>query len=598
VEIVIQIPVQILSGWRERWRYPELLVRLDFDGERLTPDDVAQLLVRGLGNPLTPTGAIEALLRDGEFGTALRLLDDPDFAALLPGDLTAVRGDVEEARRRLLREFDARQISLDARAREAGIASPASFALAENIQRSADAEAAFAAAEAAVELAEHESGSRLQALLQAVEEEASGGASPEAPLDVQDYHERVQACIDANQFTAARYLLEHHRPHEKDEEWLRHASWPALRRGALSAPPHQFRVQRSPADAPLSEILTWYEQGAIAPPEFFRSWEPERTDEAAPRIVAALTELDRHGLSDDRARELRHALDALLGEDQEEDDTTLRTLDDPRLIPLGLRGAPFDVVVRPGEGSGRTNGTDRRVAVALAGASSARAGIVLDARELLGLAGMRRDRRVAFLRAIGGRIDPAVAIPAGNPCEWELPEVDGDRIGVYLSWLLDLLGIEAEPAVCNVLVAMAANRLSLAIALLRALLAECDGSAELAALPQAFESQEFREAVFAELVGPLQADPLALALLATMSMWRNEPGADALDEDDWFDLVAELSPQAFERDALAEALERLRERRLIERWEAGLRADPAVARVLAAAVGDMETFAAQLLTSA
>lgn len=192
----------VLQGWAGRSRHPGLAVALA-GGRTVDPGTAATLVLRGLAEPMTEEQGLRRLIDEGEFTVVTELLDTVGSPAVPAGTALPqeVRADLDArldaAQQKALAAVRSRIVLLQRRASRSSTPLPADLAQrAEEavLRRYAEATALLAEAEATVHRTE-------QRLKQELQTELAAAELSEARA------EAVQACLDANEFEAARRLL-------------------------------------------------------------------------------------------------------------------------------------------------------------------------------------------------------------------------------------------------------------------------------------------------------------------------------------------------------------------------------------------------------
>jgi hypothetical protein len=514
----MQLLREILGAWGEVWRYPGLVSLLD-RGQEAAPKDVELAILDGLAVPRSQREAFAALLRQGEFRAAEKLLECDDFRAAV-AERESPEEKLEAARRRAREESHMRMTLLVQRSRRAGRPSDPPAGIDQALRDSRTrANVLLDRWEAAVAGAEVEARQALRARLEAA------CLPSDAPADASVWRASVERCIDAGEFEVAQFLLD----------------------GGPGAPPPEgpLGVPRRapwPWDEPPAEVLDWFEGKGAVPPDFASRWRHAPDDQGAAALVRALRPFIDEGPTPATAAALAAALETFLGhagpperkvvERENGLETRLYGLADARLPFLGITGdagVRFWLPRRPGAEPQPEEGDEGVVLCFTVGSapSPRRRAVWLDVRSLFRLLGDRAHRRTNFLREVGGRVDLQDAIPARTDA-LAIPRGDASALGVYARWLFDLLNVEAGmPVLGDVLVFRAGARPGLLLLLIRALFESASwrrSPVHPDAVSRVWHSAGFREAARAELLAPLTGDPRTQVMLAASLLAGLAPG--------------------------------------------------------------------------
>ena len=434
----------VLRDWAGRSRHPGLAVALA-DGRTLAPGEAAALVLRGLAEPMTDAQGLHRLVDEGEFTVVADFLDTasspagPASTALPRGVRAGLDTRLDAAQQEALATVRSRVALLRRRASRSSTALPAGLARRVEeaaLRRCAEATALLDKAEAAVFRTEQRQQQELRAELGAAELSEAHAAA-------------VLACLDANEFEAARRLLtaEDIDMNGSSPAWVpRPPRWdPALGRG-------------------LPEILSHYPPESV-PPRHDYLTRYVRLGESDVPLLQSLRALaaDRHETS---VADFASCLSAMLGEDVRKPvtfrgngyHTLLTGLDDARLPHLPITdptgvglwvsatdAPPSDELPRPLVWFVPTAGP----------APATPAGVaVLTAVELLrvlapppaGLLSAPAHRRINLLRLLVPRLGPcALAFPGAGIA------LNGGTPREALAWLLDLHAVVPDAAVVHAL---------------------------------------------------------------------------------------------------------------------------------------------------
>ncbi|MEU6095849.1 ATP-binding protein [Streptomyces sp. NPDC047079] len=434
----------VLRDWAGRSRHPGLAVALA-GGRTLDPGEAAVLVLRGLAEPMTDAQGLHRLVDEGEFTVVADLLDTAGSPAgpagtALPRDVRAgldarldaaqqealatVRSRVTLLRRRASRSSTALPAELERRAEEAAL------------RRRAEATVLLDEAEAAVQRTEQRQQKELRAELAAAELSEAHAAA-------------VLACLDANEFEAARRLLtaEDIDMNGSSPAWVpRPPRWdPALGRG-------------------LPEILSHYPPESV-PPRHDYLTRYVRLGESDVPLLQSLRALaaDRHETS---VADFASCLSAMLGEDVRKPvtfrdhgyHTLLTGLDDARLPHLPITdpagvglwvsatdAPPPDELPRPLIWFVPTAGPAPATPAGVAALTAVELLRVL-APPPAGLLSAPAHRRINLLRLLVPRLGPcALAFPGAGIA------LNGGTPREALAWLLDLHAVVPDAAVVHAL---------------------------------------------------------------------------------------------------------------------------------------------------
>lgn len=554
----------VLVGWPELWRYPELLGVLVRRPD-VEATEFGKALICGMASPRPPSEVFEALVGAGEFRTARTLLDRPGFRASLGGEsLTGLTAEIDLARVNAQQEVEARVATLRHRAKAAGCSQdpPGGLRAALDV-RWTRAELLVDDWEAEIEQAESERASELTERLRTL-----SGESPAPSLEVTAWQESVNRCIEARRLDAALFLLEGGPSEPLPDEPL----------AVPKRPEEWFR------DYPPRTVLGWINDTLPAPPDF-KAWRSQPGDEEADAIARVLTRIvERTSGSGEggepmfadaqEVEEFAEAMDRFLGYGGERTrqvleldsgyETRLYGLEDSRLPCLAVYGEGGVRLRLP-----RTQAEDRPepdsdgdvlLCFGLTPAAPMGRGIVsFDVYSLLRLFSGRHHRRVNFLREIGARLHPLDAIPADSH-RIQFEKMDIGAIRSYASWLFDILNVDVEePELVDMMVYYSGARADLLLWLMRALLERTDGRRETATpagLLKAWRGLEFRATAARALLQPLENDPRARAVLGAALFAGLEPGG-TFDRDEVGLVLDEFEDAAFAEVEAQTLLERL-----------------------------------------
>lgn len=606
----------LLRGWAELWRYPEVLSLLVRSPEAQA-GEIARALVGGIATPRQPSEVFDALLEAGEYEAARSLLDRPGFRFLSGESVAAQRAVLE---RRLLdarQEVHARVAALRERAGVAACQESPPAGLEEALsRRRTQAEALLDDWEEAIRHGEAIRELEFKEKLDELSNESE--ASPE---DLAVWRESVLRCIEAKRLRAAVFLLEG-------------GPFEPLPEEPVAAPrsPEWF-WQRSPRLA-----MDWINNVLPAPPDF-RAWRhsaEDRDAEAVARLLTAIVDRvyppeddgaapagekafspgnskpDNRPVFADReeAEEFAAAVDRLLGSDgkatpavREKEggfETRLPALNDSRLPRFALQGAAGVRCWLPGilSQDRPLDGPDEEVVLCfgLSNSSPSQGNLVFfDLFSLLRLFSDRRHRRANFLREIGAKLSPLKAIPADG---WR---IDRRQLGLpqarsYAAWLLDIVNVDIEgPELIEMIVFYSGARADLLVLLTRALL-EIGEERKTAATPnrllEAWRAPGFRDAAAVVLLGPLESESRARAVLGAALVAGLEPGG-RIEADEIPLLLEDLVEGGVAEDETRALLDRLVDLGLLVRGanDRELRIPPSgIGHLLIAAIPDVEEY--------
>lgn len=544
----MRIPRELLAAWPGLYRHPRLVSLLADAAGELNAREAALHLLRDLAAPCSVVSAFSMLVASGEFGAARMVLRQRAGAAVPLEGSDELKEELNAALRRAREEIHARLATLRARALRAGLKEgpPEIDSVLED--RRARADALLDGWEERIRSAEEEVAKSLLARLECIQ------AEPDATR----WRRSVERCVDAHQFNAARFLLDG---------------------GPTSAPPEEaLAVPRPPEwpwSEPLAEVLGWAQGTKPAPGEFRSRWLHRPEDEAARELVAVLARVtDAGSFSAESAREFANALDAFLGGEahvphdvaprRDGFETTLSALDDPRLPALRIiaeRGVPLWVAgSRDAIGDDGVQPPGLRFNLWKAPSPQDEA-FGFDARTLLRLLRDGAHRRVNFLREIGARSKLSTAIPQ-ELASLRLPPMNPGDLGVYASWLLDILNVEVQgPVLVDVLLHYSGGLQRPLLHLLRVVLAGMPSRRQpltIEDVERAWRSAAFRDAARLELLEPLVPYPEVRAVLGAAVFTAGHPGAEFTIDDITFALE-EFWKVDLPEDHVAAALERLAE---------------------------------------
>lgn len=515
------IPLELLSSWPGRWRYPLLVEALRYD-EALDAESAARYVLSGMADAATAAHGIAALIGRGEFALADEALEDTATraGALDAADVPAAASDTVTAETRAMLDRHLRTARRAARARtelEQDILliraqrsdlqltpDPDLGARAEH--RMAEARGRLDAMQEAVKRAESRKRDTLTAQLD--------GVAADGP-----WKQSVRECIKAGEFAAARALLA-----AGDSEPASGVPRSVLRPPAVWEWPHRS----------LAEIGRWYgeDSSRLPYPQLARfvqgaSGPPGRD------VIQAMLQLSAH-LDKPSVATFAAALAAVLGEElrptvAERDGgwlTRLPGLDDARLPHLGgarrdgialwvaARSDPPPALEEPvlwfvpevepdltapvGQAVLGCSHLFRLLALPVAGA----------------LPPGPPSRRVNLLRMIAPQL--GLSALAGPAHKVALPAVSPHRES--LAWLLDLWGIGADAVALDVLAYQTGGHPALIYRTLEILLAELCGQDVYHLTPDhlaATRTPPVRRELRSLLLEPLHGSPqerLALGL--------------------------------------------------------------------------------------
>jgi hypothetical protein len=398
---------EILDSWADSWRHPNLASLLARVGQPSFDDgEATDALVADIAIPRGPRETVAMLIKIGEFRLADDLLARGESqTGLTDGDLGYLRDQLVEARRRARDEVCTRVVSLKGRASRVGVATPPPPGLDEAVDdRKANAEVLLDGWESSIQRAEAELSQGLRALL-GREAPPPGSTEPDPSF----WRDSVERCIEAREFDTARFLLEGSPNASSREEPLaipRRPPWPW--------------------NEPLRVALGWF-QGRPAPADFASRWRPASEDAEAHTLILSLQEVVARGIPDAAcAVQFATALDAFLGPAGERDrpadrrgdgfETRLYASADPRLPCLapsddtGVRlWLPLSPAARPPEVE---PGEKLLLCFFPEHPATRRGTLAFDARVLLRLMADRNNRRLNFLRELGGRVNLEDVVPA------------------------------------------------------------------------------------------------------------------------------------------------------------------------------------------
>ena len=568
------ISVDVLASWPDRWRYPELLVRLADTGRPLARDELARLIVQGIADQATPTGSIRALIAAGEFAVAERLLEAPDISTLTATEADALADELAAARAAAAAELHTRLLALRSRAADVDVAGvPDSLADATDARRH-EGDMMLAKWEAEVGIKEHAWEQRVRAALA----EVTAGEGDDAAS--QHLGRSVDACLKANQLRAAEYLLRHHTQPAAGEG----DAWPAAIGGSLGASPYDVAaVAPWPWHLPIADVLAWYQHPDEAPPDFHARWRAADAD--AIELVSAIGEFVATGVLTTR---LCTAIDRATGSEPAVDSQALGTTADPLLAPLAFFTGRALPVRAPG-------GDDAPAALIVAASPLEDAGGPwLAATDLLRIVGRPTERRVHLLRLIAGQIPLARAVRPEEAAT--LPAMTPAELRLYIDWILDLLDVRVDAVFTNVLTGLAAGFVQPALVLLDEFLSTAATRTEIADVTTLHEvtsaSSTFWAACRSAVLGPLaDASPLVRAVVAVLA-WYDPTGTDPQSLAGVHEIL-ELSEVDGPGDAtLAAAVWALKGLGLVEETDAGYCVYPDVARLVRTLIPDVDAYVA------
>jgi len=571
---VSSIAIDVLASWPDRWRYPQLLVRLADTDRPLAPDELARLIVQGIAEQATPTSSIRALIASGEFAVAERLLEAPDISSLAATEADALADELAAARAAAAAALHTRLLALRSRAADVDVAGvPDSLGDATDARRH-EGDMMLAKWEAEVAIQEREWEQRVRTGLAEV---TAGGGDDAAS---QHLGQSVDACLKANQLRAAEYLLRHHTqpaPGEGD-------AWPAALGGSLGARPYDVpAVAPWPWHLPIAEVLTWYQHPDQAPPDFHARWRAADAD--AIELVSAIGEFVASGVPTTR---LCAAIDRATGCEPAVDSQALGTTADPLLAPLAFFAGRAVRVRAPG-----AHDASSTLIVAASPPEDA-GGPWLAATDLLRIVGRPTDRRVHLLRLIAGQIPLARAVRPEEAAT--LPAMTPAELRLYIDWILDLLDVRVDAVFTNVLTGLAAGFVQPALVLLDEFLSTAATRTEIADVTTLHEvtsaSTTFWAACRSAVLGPLaDAAPLARAVVAVLA-WYDPTGTDPQSLAGVHEIL-ELSEVDGAGDAaLAATVWTLKGLGLVEETDASYCVYPDVARLVRTLIPDVDAYVA------
>jgi len=304
------------------------------------------------------------------------------------------------------------------------------------------------------------------------------------------------------------------------------------------------------------ELLGWYEPGATAPADFHTRWRPPNDDPTANDLLRALGGVLTKQ-TETTAAELAVGIDAFLGHEVDPAAYHAVALPDWVEAPLyGLADWRLPAFGAAGTGGLRLvisrspeNGVPPRLEVE---------GVSFDQSALLRLMPDRPNRRINFLRELGGRMQLTDVVPAQVGALGVVGQKPGEMIA-FVWWVLDILHVDAEDAaLADMVVYLVGGREDLLFPFLRSVFAvhpSRDSTVNMETLARAWEQPSLREAAQAALLDPLTADPLARAALSAILCYCRLSEADVSESE-----VAEallLYGADPDQATVREALERL-----------------------------------------
>jgi len=499
-----------------------------------TLDDriMAELAVHDLARPRSAADAIRGLLEDGEFDVVARLVEAPDTAEKIGyGTADLLKEELTLARDHAVGELRRRLDALRLRAARVGVGVSAG----EEFEQAAKRRRATA-----MEMLggwEREVVTAEEALARKLDWRLAALGRP----DEDEWAQSVRACIQAGQLDVATFLLD---------------SGPG--QPSRGSPVLVPRLPAWPLSAPFGDTMAWLARGE-GPPEFRSRWQRVEQDPVAVRAVDAVVRISTATgpIITDHVRDLVVALDALLGMDEDLAHpvepraggflTRLHGVDDPRLPhlePLGHEGLRLYVPQDPA--GGVTVGAEE-IGPAAAGpllwlstadseTFAPRARVpgwaMLHAQTILRLVLITSHRRVNLLRDVCSQLRVRDLLPGGIGA---LGPLGPDDLRDLVSWVLDLLDVEAPSVLVDTILYDAGARPAVVELLLHGLIPDDRPRPlrlDLDDLRTAREVPEFRRIAREILLATIQYDHLAWATLFAARYFYEQDAQAAFDPDD------------------------------------------------------------------
>jgi hypothetical protein len=485
-----------LEGWADRWRYPNLLVELERQGADEAFDGgeqaAADAWLRDLAQPPRNLGeALDVLVRQGHLAAAGRLVQDIGLLEREGTDPVQAANTVAAAAAAEQHERQRNALALTARAEAAGVTvshGPGSETLVSQVSE----------------------GERQWR--KTIEQQLAA-----AGFDDEEFAALVRSALDSGEFAAAEQLV---------------AAGPTEE---IIGGPALVRIPRQwPYSEPLGTVLTWFDDGSLAPRDFHQR-RPPADDLPGLALVAAL----RAAVSSLDATTARDLADALAGlvvdgpirhraEPVGGGGYRVRMygLSDPRLPWLGLRDrvvltigphAPEPAeevgvwlpVVEPENGV-RVNNT-----------------AIVTPRDLLrivapvsGRAGTSHYRRINLLRILCNTLE-AGAVVSRNPGDLG----NAAEMREAITWMFDMLGLRPrDPALPDVVLYDAARLPAAICAIVRELGARTQrpGDVTMGDLSELRRDPEAVGRIREAVTEPLGDDDNAFVVLAGLLMTQQD----------------------------------------------------------------------------
>jgi hypothetical protein len=507
----------VLKQWESLWRYPDLLTLVVDSGRRNEVESkaAARAILRGIAAPATPRRAFSQLLGAGEFKAAEELLAslDPSLSNS-PAELEEMNRQLAEARRSGLEEIEVRLFELETRMLRLGvsIAYPTDLDAANTkLQSARDSLTLFEYdIQAWEERRQQQLREQLSAAVRSMEESPNRDA----------WEQVVLRCIERGSFLTAENLL-------AAGTIVGDVSDPAL-------------VPRRPVwpyvDGARNGLRRFLRRGDLAV-EFAHGWGLRRDDQTARQLLFALEPLvnqDAEPLAFD-VEKFVTCLDTFLGGEEREHyvrewsngfSSVLYSLNDqsvPRLamcgnqvpiwlprnpnveIPPDLLSKPVLIVFHPEYKLERDNVLSFTTSF------------------LFRIAG-DPNRRINFIRGLARQIKPSEAMPP----TFELSTSEGfqyEGTRTYAAWFFDYhaIGLESD-SVFELISFYSAKHPGLLCALLREICYRLSRSGIVSTkqIHAAWNSPRFQQLATHHLLGRVQDDPYALAVLACSYLLADE----------------------------------------------------------------------------
>ena len=503
-------PGNLLLGWPELWRYPELVAQLTSDREALNVESAVDIIARGITRNSTATDSLRSLLAMRAFGAARILLESPAFIEQVGDSHSQLAAEVADAVRRTHLEFTARRFELAARATRLNTPIEIEEYELERVLTGNPSEADQMLGVWARDLDRREQEIREE--LERRVAERLHRRQPDAGR-AREWAETIRGYLRTSRFDLAENLLTSNSAgseHDDPEAIPRSPRWHydltaldtiRILRGVERPPDVGFVERWSPAEDDLTalNLLKWLEQHAG--PKF--SGSAEDASEFARLLDEFLTGRPA------RPREVAETDDGYI--------TWVYEVSEPRILRLagGKDGVPLWIARSP-EQTAPSSLADELAVLAFHPESAplGRPGLLgFEARMLFPLLRDSSFRKVNFLRRLMLRISLEDALLMPPTLNVEIP----GSAWSYAAWFLDYLGIKTDsPSTLDLITFYGSGRgdvLTLFLSALVESVSERYTTISSADVHGTWRSTRFRNAARARLLEPYLKDPKARAVL-------------------------------------------------------------------------------------